>query len=198
VSNIISAASKVYYDAGKIDTALQIILEGLRISPNDARLHHRAGMILKDAKELPKAKEHLEQASKDPTLGYSIIALADVYLELGEIKEADEIIEKFPGSKQKNPSYLTTKANILRKQNDFKNAEILLKKAIKLQPKDIMPYGLMATVKLEKGKLLLSNDEKELAQISFLEAKKYILDCLTINSKDESLLSIQHELGKYI
>lgn len=196
-SFVIAAASKVYYDVGNVDTALQIILEGLRISPNDTRLHHRAGMILKNARMFPKAKEHLEQASKDPALSYSVIALADVYLELGQINEADEIIEKYPGNKQKSPAYLTTKANILRRQNDFKNAEILLQKAIRVQPSDIMPYGLMATVKLEKGKLQLSKGEKEVSRISFLEAKKYISDGLAIDSKDESLLSVQHELGKY-
>ncbi len=195
-SFVVGTASMVYEAVGQIDKALEIIRDGLRISPGDTRLHHRAGMILKKMGLFTEAKDHLEQASKDPSLGFSVTALADVYLKLDRVDEAADVVERFPGSKQRNPSYLSTKANILRRQGDYRNAETLLSKAIKLEPYNVVLYGGMAQVKFDQAQQLIKIGDKQTALISLEEARNFLLNGLQVEAQDELLLSLRHIIDK--
>jgi len=195
-SFVVASASKVYDSAGQRDRALNIILDGLRISSRDTRLHHRAGMILKEKGHFLEAKEHLEQACRDPSLSYSVTALADVYLELGEDSKAEEALERFPGNKQRSLSYLATKANVLRRNGDFEAAMVLLKKAIKLQRGNVFIYGGIVQVKLDEAQHFIMEGDKQSALISIEEAKNFLAEGLEIEKENETLLSMKHKIRK--
>lgn len=193
-SFVVATASIVYDAVGQTNAALDIIRDGLRVSPGDARLHHRAGMTLKKMGLLSEAKGYLERASRDPALGFSVTALADVYLELGEDDKAEEALERFPGNKQRSPSYLSTRANILRKKGDYSGSELLLKKAIRLEPGNVVLYGGLAQVKLDEAQSYIIKGDKQSALIRIDEAKNVISRGLEIEKQNETLLSIAHAL----
>ena len=197
-SFVVATASMVYDAIGQKDKALSIIRDGLRISPGDSRLHHRAGILLKEKGILAEAKEHLEQASRDPSLGFSVTALADVYLELGQVEKAEETVDRFPGNKQKNTSYLSTKANILRRKGDYDTAETLLKKALRLQPKNVIIFGGLAQVQLDKAQNLINSNDKQSALISLEETKGFISRGLEIEPDNETLLSLEHRVKQVL
>ncbi|MDP2920244.1 MAG: TIR domain-containing protein [Dehalococcoidia bacterium] len=197
-SFVVATASMVYDAIGQKDKALSIIRDGLRISPGDSRLHHRAGILLKGKGILVEAKEHLEQASRDPSLGFSVTALADVYLELGEDKKAEETVDRFPGNKQRSTSYLSTKANILRRKGDYDTAETLLKKALRLEPKNVIICGGLAQVQLDKAQSLINNNDKQSALISLEETKGSISRGLEIEPDNKTLLSLEHRVKQVL
>ncbi len=153
-------------------------------------------MLLKKMGLYSEAKDHLEQASSNPALGFSITALADVYLELGDEIRAEEVLEKFPGSKQRNSSYLATKANVLRRKGDYKGAEVLLKKAIYLQPNNIVLFGGLAQTKLEETQSFARMGDKQSALICIEEAKNTLSKGLIIEKDNELLLSLSHMISK--
>jgi tetratricopeptide (TPR) repeat protein len=195
-SFVVATASMIYDALGQTDKALDIIIDGLRISPDNSRLHHRAGMILKKMELFADAKDHLEQASRDPALGFSVTALADVYLELDDIPEAEAVVERFPGPKQRSPSYLATKANILRRKGDYDTAEVMLKKAIRLKPDNVFLYGGMARVKLDQAQQFAERGDKQSALITIEEARNYISSGLQIEAENEPLLTLNHMIDR--
>lgn len=191
---IVSTAVKVLEKSGDLNKALEILLDALRISPTDAHLHFRAGMILKQLGIFVQAKDHLEKAASDPALSFSYTALADVYLQLGNDRKAEEILEKFPGKKHIDASYLSTKANILRRRGEFEDAERLLKQALNLEPKNPIHYGGMAQLKFDRAQEAVSNGEKQRALIYIDEANTFILNGLQRDKDNEVLLTIKHDI----
>jgi tetratricopeptide (TPR) repeat protein len=195
-SFFVSVATKIYLAVGEQEQALDILSEALRVNPSDTHLHHRAGMVLKDMGKFDDAIEHLQYATADPALGYSSTALADVYLRLNNLDKAEIAIEKFVGSKDRNVSYLTTKANILRKREKFEESNELLQKAIKIASNDAVVYGVLAQLRLDQTNHALKKDQKQESFIFIAEAKKYINLGLQIDPKNEALLSTNHVINE--
>lgn len=196
-SFVVATASDVLEKLGDIQRALKIILEALKISPMDARLNHRAGILLKRIGHFQEAKGHLEIAVSDPALIFTYVALADVYLLLDEVEKAEETLEKFPGNKRKDINYLSTKGNILRVKGEFKEAEKALKRANRLAPKDPVPYGGLAQLKIDQAQQAISNNEKQTTLIFIDEAKTFLSKGLNIDRNNEALLSTRHVVEEF-
>lgn len=196
-SFVVATASDVLEKASDIQGALRIIMEALKISPTDTRLNHRAGILLKRIGRFTKAKEHLEIATSDPTMAFSYTALADVYLQLGDINKAEKTLEKFPGRKGDNASYLSTKGNILRLKEKFGEAEKFLEKASKLEPDNPVHYGGLAQLKYAQAQQAISNDKKQITLILIDEAKTFLAKGLNIDRNNEVLVSIQHAVDDF-
>lgn len=192
---VVAVASKIYDEIGEPTKALRTILDGIRIAPEDSRLHHRAGIILKQLGRQSEAKAHLERASMDPALAFSVTALADVYLELGDMKKAEDTVEKFPGNKERSASYLSTKGNILRKKEDYDGAEILLFKAIKVQPKDVLSYGILVQIEYEKALKQYKQGDISSALKNLDNAYQHLEKGFEIESKNERLLALKYDIG---
>lgn len=193
-SDVVSIAAKILMEVGEEKKALSILYSALNESPSDEHLQHRIGMILKEMGKLRDAQSYLENATTDPTLRYSITALADVYLLLGEVEWAEETLDKFEGNKSNDVIYLVTKGNILRVKNELDDAEIYLEKAIKLSPKNPIPYGVMANIKLAKANKAISQNLRQEGLICLDEANKYIELGLEKEPENEGLLSTKHQI----
>lgn len=196
-SFVVATASDVLEKANDIDGALKIIMEALKTAPTDTRLNHRAGILLKRIGRFTEAKEHLQIAVLDPAKAFSHTALADVYLQLGDVDEAEKTLEEFPGRKGNNASYLSTKGNILRLKEEFGEAEKFLRKANKLEPDNPVHYGGLAQLKYDQAQLAISNGEKQIALISIDEAKTFLSKGLNLDRNNEVLLSIQHVVDEF-
>lgn len=196
-SFVVAIASDVLEKANDIQGALKIIMEALKTSPTDARLNHRAGILLKKVGRFTEAKEHLEIAVSDPAMAFSYTALADVYLQLGDINEAEKTLGKFPGRREGNASYLSTEGNILRLKEEFEKAERFLKKANKLEPDNPVHYGGLAQLKYDQAQQAISNGKKQIAFISIDEAKGFLANGLNIDRNNDVLLSIRHAVAEF-
>jgi len=194
-SSVVATAVKVFEECDKDLGGLGIILNALKKHPNDARLHFRAGMILKRSGAFKDAKKHLEIASSDPAFAYSYIALADVHLQLGDDKTAEEVLENFPGKKWSHTGYLSMQATILRRRENFKEAENYLKKAIKLEPENPIHYGGLAQLKYEQAQQAIFKGQKQRVYIYIEEARASLSKGLELDRYNEVLLSIEHDIN---
>jgi len=77
-------------------------------------------------------------------------------------------------------------------------AETLLKKAIKLQPRNLIIFGGLAQVKLDKAQDLIKNSAKQSALISLEEAKGFISIGLEIEPGNATLLSLEHKVKQIL
>ncbi len=196
-SHVVSIMSKVLEMEGDLEGALQILSRALQRAPADARLHARAGAILKQIGRLREARDHLRQAISDPALAFSYTALADVYLQVEEYQEAQNTLDKFPGDGWADPSYLSTRANLLRRGKDFGEAERCLKRAMELDPNNPVHYGGMAQLRLDQAQEAAINREKQIVLLNIEQAQVSLQRGLAMDKNNEVLLSIRHAIEKF-
>ena len=196
-SHAVSIMSRVLEESGDLEGALRIVSMALRKAPTDARLHGRAGMILKRIRRFPEARDHLEQAVSDPTLSFSYTALADVYLQMAEYKKAEDALSKFPGNKWSNASYLSTRANILRHRKDFGEAERCLRRALELEVDNPVHYGGMAQLYLDQAQDAALKGAKQTVLLHIEEARTFVRKGLSKSEDNEALLSIKHAVEQF-
>lgn len=196
-SHVVSIMSRVLEASGDLEGALGIVSTALRRAPTDARLHGRAGMILKRIGHFPEARDHLEKAVWDPALSFSYTALADVYLQMAEYRKAEEALNKFPGDRWSNASYLSTKANILRHRKDFAEAERCLRRALELEPDNPVHYGGMAQLHLDEAGEAALKGQRQHVLLCIEEARTFLQKGLGKSEDNEALLSIKHALEQF-
>lgn len=196
-SHVVSIMSRVLEESGDLEGALSIVSTALRKAPTDARLHGRAGMILKRIRRFPEARDHLEQAVSDPTLTFSYTALADVYLRMREYGKAEDALNKFPGDRRSSASYLSTKANILRHKKDFDEAERCLSRALGIEPDNPVHYGGMAQLYLDQAGEAASKERRQPVLIYIEKARASVEKGLSKSGDIEPLLSIKHAINQF-
>jgi len=81
-------------------------------------------------------------------------------------------------------------------KGDYDGAEGLLKKAIRLQPYNVVLYGGMVQVKFEQAQQFVKRGDKQSALIIIEEARNYISSGLQIEAENELLLSLEHMIRK--
>jgi len=189
----VAVASRVYEQVGDIENSLKILLDGLRTS-SAARLHHRVGMILKKMGRFKDAIPYLEKASQDPIHSLSICALADIYLELDDTEKANDIIDRFSGNKKLNLSYISTKANILKRQGKYDEALSLLTRARKLRPDDKVIAFSLASVLFDLSIKLIKEGYKEQGIIKLKESHIAVSESLKIDPEDTGQLQLRHKI----
>lgn len=195
-SHIIAIAARVLEEQGDTQQALKVVERAIKLRPHDPRLHHRAGMILKRLGHWNQAKGHLEQAVSKEKYGFSMTALADVYLQLGKVAEAEKVLSRYPGNKYRDPSYLSTMANILRTKGQFEESDKLYRKAIKLEPENSVHYGGIAHLKKEEAEHAIKARNLELARTLVEEASKFLEEAGSCSPTDDyvPLLEIDNSL----
>jgi tetratricopeptide (TPR) repeat protein len=192
---VVDAAAKILIKNEEVDFAIHVLSKALNVTPNDPKLHHRIGMILKDTGNYIAARDYLENAVKSPRPNVSVYsALADVYLNLKDDKKAEQVLEQFPGSKWNDPAYLCTKANILRFRNKLKDAEPLIERAIDIAGNDPLIYSCAVQIKIDKVRNACSIGMRQEALIALEEAKKYLKMGLELDPDYDGLLSLKHNL----
>lgn len=196
-SHVVSIMSTVLEKSGDLEGALSIVSMALRRAPTDARLHGRAGMILKRIRRFPEARDHLERAVSDPSLAFSYTALADVYLLMAEYGKAEDALNKFPAEKWSNASYLSTRANILRHGKDFGEAEKCLRRALELEKDNPVHYGGMAQLYLDQAVEAASKGARQTVLLYIEQARTFVQKGLSKSEDNEALLSIKHAVEQF-
>jgi len=139
-SQVISILVDIHHQMGDDLKALNILNEALKKRKTDKRLNARAGIIAKGLGKLTEAISYLNIAIEEPKIPHAIIALADVYIELGNYEKAESILNRFPYKHYKEVGYWITKANLLRHTKKYDNALICIKKALEIDDRNTFIY----------------------------------------------------------
>ena len=153
-------------------------------------------MLLKHMGQADQARTHLEKALAGATSGYTVTALADVYLSLGDYDEAEHVLGRFGGNRAEDASYQSTMAHVLRMRGDFTGAERMYRRAIQLEPDNQIHFGGMASLKIDEAREAIKQRNRELA-VSLVEEAEDCLQKATDRSQDEDayiLLDIDRTL----
>ena len=102
-----------------------------------------------------------------------------------------------PGNKENNASYLSIKANILRLKENYYEAERLINKAIDLEPRNRVHYGLLSKIKLNQAIEAISNQDKNNAITYLYSAEGALFNGLKLDNDDPALLSIKHSIDEF-
>ena len=177
--------------------ALGILSSALSRRPDDTRLHARAGILAKQLDDLTSARDHLERAAEDASLGYTLPALADVYLMLGDSQRAKEVLERAPRTDRgSNATYLSTMSNILSREGDLDAALEQVKEAQALEPNNAVHHGGRAQIHLEMARRCWAAGDTEGMNLNLTSAAYYVASGLSITPGNPVLLSIEAEINR--
>lgn len=194
-SQVINVLVQIYHEIGDDIKALSILEEAISRRTTDTRLIARAGMIAKDIGNLHYARDFLTKVSTNPSYPHTIIALADVYIKLGNLKKAEEILESYPSSERKDKIYWSTKANIHRLNASYNQALECINKALRFDPKDPVILGGAAQLHIDIAYSMLNNYETiEEAKIQCEMASDVLKIGLDIAPSNEILLDIKFKV----
>lgn len=128
--------ARAYTDLGGIPEAIKSYQEVLKISPTDVEAMYNLGNQYLQIKDICKAKEMFEKASK---LGHqdSKINLAYTYCKDFEEDKAIQIYKSLNDSQSQNAYFYFNYANALRYSLDFEESKKMYQKAISLTPDPI-------------------------------------------------------------
>jgi tetratricopeptide (TPR) repeat protein len=129
-------AGNTYYRLAKQKEALPYLEKAYKISPTDINTISTLGIIYDDLVMDPECEKLYEEALK--IYPDNILLLNNYAYHLAErgikLKDALEMSKKTIDKEPTNSSYLDTYGWIFYKLKDYKNAQIYIEKAVKIQP----------------------------------------------------------------
>ena len=95
--DVVDATAKILIKNDEVEFAIHVLSAALNVTPNDPKLHHRIGMILKDTGNFIALVIILKTTVNSPRPNVSVYtALADVYLNLKDDKKLNKYWNNIP------------------------------------------------------------------------------------------------------
>lgn len=133
-------------EAGKsrLPEALKLFQEVLAVIPENVAARRNMAKVYLEQGKLEKAKQHLQECLQiDPKDAWSYVMLGNIYMNNeGNLDVAAFYYEKCLEYHPKDAMVLTNYAGLMTQKREFQKAEILFKKAIKIQDVPNAYYGL--------------------------------------------------------
>ena len=129
---------------GRLPDALKLFHEVLAVIPENVAARRNMAKIYLEQGKLEKAKQHLQECLHlEPTDSWSLIMLGNIYVNNeGNLDVAAFYYEKCLEHHPEDAMALTNYAGLMTQKGEFQKAEILFKKAIKIQNVPNAYYGL--------------------------------------------------------
>ncbi len=186
VVNMIDNASSLY-EEGKLDEAVDILLKGIAISHNEAKIYYALAEILIDSKQYKNALEAVNEMPSYKDDMHANILAGYSREGMGLDAEAEESADKILSSNPESALALNLKGILAYKNGDLKAAEEYFNKSIKSDKGYGRPYTNLGVLKwasglteeafdcLEKGFLLSPTlaDNSTLYHQAILETGKF-------------------------
>ncbi|HAJ28151.1 MAG TPA: hypothetical protein DCG53_13070 [Syntrophus sp. (in: bacteria)] len=129
---------------GRLPEALKLFQEVLAVIPENVAARRNMAKVYLEQGKLEKAKQHLQGCLQiDPTDVWSYVILGNIYVNKeGNLDVAAFYYEKCLEHHPEDAMVLTNYAGLMTQKREFQKAEILFKKAIKIQDVPNAYYGL--------------------------------------------------------
>ncbi|TMA30006.1 MAG: tetratricopeptide repeat protein, partial [Deltaproteobacteria bacterium] len=167
---------------------------GLQRRPEDVSLNHRMGQILRDRGNAAEAVAYLRRATKTKESFASYTSLADLYLQLGEVHQAVEVMSRYPGPKDK-PAYHNVMGNIARIQERFIEAEKHFATCEQSGDRGVRTYGSIAQLRLDQGRKALEAAAWESALAYVTQAEVAVEKGLRVEAENRALVRLKKDAG---
>ena len=145
---------------GNLKRAISRSEERVTRNPQSARAHINLGLVFLNINELEHAATHFKSALElKPDHYVAALSLARIRAAQGDLNEADKLYRKILRSRQDDPTLLASRAHILMRKEKFSEAVELLRTAIRLDPKGVLPrFHLgIASLKLQRTREAISH-----------------------------------------
>jgi len=129
---------------GRLPEALKLFHEVLAVIPENVAARRNMAKVYLEQGKLEKAKQHLQECLHlEPTDSWSLIIPGNIYVNNeGNLDVAAFYYEKCLEHHPEDAMVLTNYAGLMTQKGEFQKAEILFKKAIKIQNVPNAYYGL--------------------------------------------------------
>jgi tetratricopeptide (TPR) repeat protein len=129
---------------GRLPEALKLFQDVLAVIPENVAARRNMAKVYLEQGKLEKAKQHLQECLQiDPKDVWSYVMLGNIYVNNeGNLDVAAFYYEKCLEHHPEDAMVLTNYAGLMTQKREFQKAEILFKKAIKIQDVPNAYYGL--------------------------------------------------------
>jgi Flp pilus assembly protein TadD len=188
---LIASYASLLQRQGRQAEALDLVAKELRRRPVDVSLHHRAGLILRDMGNNIEALSHLSQATQDESLPASFISLADLYLEMGKLKDAKRVLARHPG--RRSAAYYNIEGNIARRELRFTDADSCFEKCRKIEGENVFVLGSISGLRIAQAEKALEMMALPAAKAYLMQSEEAIRKGLALDSQNGALLKLKHD-----
>ncbi|MCB9682658.1 MAG: TIR domain-containing protein [Alphaproteobacteria bacterium] len=186
---VMAALAQLLHEQGKTEEALQLVTDGLRRRPDDIPLNHRAGVLLKSLDQSKEAIRHFKRAATGRTSPASYTALADLYLDIGDIDAAERVMNQYPGSQ--DSSCFNVLGHIARRRQEFGKAEKLFERCRRMDGDSVVIYGSLAQLFLDQAAIEVSYGLVEQARAHISQLEDALLRGLDMDPQNSTLLRLK-------
>lgn len=139
-----------WYQSGRFDLAERTIVEGLRQTPGDARLHALlASVYLKQTRNDDAVRESLEALQFAPLDDYCLYIAGLVHMTLGRHKEAEDFFLQALRQDPTDAETLLSYAALMHKTGHLEKAQKLVESSLRYDPDNERAHSLLACIHSE-------------------------------------------------
>ncbi|MFO1022755.1 MAG: tetratricopeptide repeat protein [Planctomycetales bacterium] len=155
--NLFFQASQAYELGGETDTALKMIQQARKVMDHPANTFQE-GWIYSHAGNYDEAIKRLEQVIKSdnaakPLIRTALMTLSNVYVQKGDMRKGEEILEKILEESPEDPSVNNDLGYLYADQSkNLEQAEKMITKALKAEPDKDAYLDSMGWVLYRRGK----------------------------------------------
>jgi tetratricopeptide (TPR) repeat protein len=140
--------------AGDRKRAEALLKDALDLSPSDAVIHLRLGIISRAQRRPAQALAHFEQAYKlNPNLLEALTQMADVLVSEGKVTQARDLVGRQVSMNPQDPKLHNLLGQVLMQGRNFTEAEAAFKKAMVLDETMLSTYANLGDLYVRQGKV---------------------------------------------
>jgi len=186
-----SILAVTYAEDGRIEDAKKVLLDALKIAPDESKIYLNLANAFKECKEYQTAIDLVNRAIKlDHNNPQCYLKLGAIYGEMKDYPKAIDAFNKMIELDKNNPKGYYNLANALRLAGDITKAIGAYEKAIELNPLDSNSHLNLAGIYLQERKVELALNEfvkaKEINPQSLNIRYNLAVSYLLLNEKDKA------------
>jgi tetratricopeptide (TPR) repeat protein len=151
--------ARVFHDQGETDKEIVVLLDAVRLVPNDAEANASLAAAYLKENDFHRALDSLERIPRARRPDSALPLLAACYLGLGSIAEARSLVPAIMGRAAKNPELRVEFAEVLLDFDLANDALAILETAEKQQTPTSELYFALGRAREHKGELLLAQKD---------------------------------------
>ncbi len=134
-----------YLQVSRPDLSLPLTQKLLQQGTKTAQIYYLDGMANEQMGRVKESTDDLEQASNlEPTNAQVLLTLTDLYLRTNRAGDAERVAKRATAFNQNDERSFLNYGLVLAQEKKYDEARAQFELAVKLDPKDVTPFILMA------------------------------------------------------